>query len=135
MNTNTILVDDHTLMNDLDDEAVLSGSLGGLGVRGILAEGDRLERERCDLSAGTRALAFERYRAFIAASEAGNDVADRVNDAHLAAENVSKSSPLPSSAQTHLLRFTTLDSFSYMLDMFSNLKSIERNDISCSKAS
>ena len=93
MNTNTILVDDHTLMNDLDDEAVLSGSLGGLGVRGILAEGDRLERERCDLSAGTRALAFERYRAFIAASEAGNDVADRVNDAHLAAENVTSLLP------------------------------------------
>ena len=72
----------------LPEETVLSGSLGGLGVRGIIAEGDRLERERCDLSAGTRALAFERYRAFIAASEAGKDVADRVNDAHSAAENV-----------------------------------------------
>ena len=79
--------------NDLNslrfsEETVLSGSLGGLGVRGIIAEGDRLERERCDLSAGTRALAFERYRAFIAASEAGKDVADRVNDAHSSAENV-----------------------------------------------
>ena len=46
-------------------ETVFGGSLGGLGVRGILAEGDRLDRERQDLSAGTRALAFERYRAFI----------------------------------------------------------------------
>ena len=49
---------------DIGDN-VFGGSLGGLGVRGILAEGDRLERERQDLSAGTRALAFERYRAFI----------------------------------------------------------------------
>ena len=71
----------------------MGGNLGGLGVRGILAEGDRLERERCDLSAGTRALAFERYRAFIAASEAGKDVAERVNDAHSAAENVTSLLP------------------------------------------
>ena len=55
-------------LDDLPDdlgEALFGGSLGGLGVRGILAEGDRLERERQDLSDGTRALAFERYRAFI----------------------------------------------------------------------
>ena len=76
-----------------EEERIFSGSLGGLGVRGILAEGDRLERERQDLSAGTRALAFERYRAFIASSEAGTDVAEKVDDAYSAAENVASLLP------------------------------------------
>ena len=92
MSSNVTTFDDLTSLS-ISDESVLSGNLGGLGVRGILAEGDRLERERCDLSAGTRALAFERYRAFIAASEAGKDVAERVNDAHSAAENVTSLLP------------------------------------------
>ena len=92
MSSNVTTFDELTSLS-ISDETVLSGNLGGLGVRGILAEGDRLERERCDLSAGTRALAFERYRAFIAASEAGKDVAERVNDAHSAAENVTSLLP------------------------------------------
>ena len=64
-NTNMNSFDGNTIENCDIGETVFGGSLGGLGVRGILAEGDRLERERQDLSAGTRALAFERYRAFI----------------------------------------------------------------------
>ena len=85
---------ENSLVELMDEgERIFSGSLGGLGVRGILAEGDRLERERQDLSAGTRALAFERYRAFIASSEAGTDVAEKVDDAYSAAENVASLLP------------------------------------------
>ena len=65
LNTNSLTFGDSCLDSSEVGETVFGGSLGGLGVRGILAEGDRLERERQDLSAGTRALAFERYRAFI----------------------------------------------------------------------
>ena len=64
-NPNMISFDGNTVENRDIGETVFGGSFGGLGVRGILAEGDRLDRERQDLSAGTRALAFERYRAFI----------------------------------------------------------------------
>ena len=78
---------------ELPDDILFGGTLGGLGVRGVLAEMDRLERERQELSAGTRSLAFERYRAFISASEAGCDVADRVAFAHVAAENVTSLLP------------------------------------------
>ena len=63
--SNSLMFGDHSLDTSDVGETVFGSSLGGLGVRGILAEGDRLERERQDLSAGTRALAFERYRAFI----------------------------------------------------------------------
>ena len=64
-NANMMSSDRNTIEISDIGETVFGGSLGGLGVRGILAEGDRLDRERQDLSAGTRALAFERYRAFI----------------------------------------------------------------------
>ena len=63
--SNTLAFDANFLNTSEFGETVFGGSLGGLGVRGILAEGDRLARERQDLSAGTRSLAFERYRAFI----------------------------------------------------------------------
>ena len=63
--SNSLTFGDNSMDTSDVGETVFGGSLGGLGVRGILAEGDRLERERQDLSAGTRALAFERYRAFI----------------------------------------------------------------------
>ena len=56
--------------------------LGSLGIRGIELEKNRIRSERESLSAGTRTLAFENYRTFIAASECGQDVAkhlDQVN--------------------------------------------------------
>ena len=71
--SNSLTFGDNLLHTSDVGETVFGGSLGGLGVRGILAEGDRLERERQDLSAGTRAFAFERYRAFICKEAACNN--------------------------------------------------------------
>ena len=49
--------------------------LGTLGVRGIELEKARIRSERESLAAGTRSLAFDNYRTFIAAAECGKDVA------------------------------------------------------------
>ncbi len=53
--------------------------LGSLGIRGIEFEKNRIRSERESLSAGTRTLAFENYRTFIAAAECGKDVANHLD--------------------------------------------------------
>jgi hypothetical protein len=53
--------------------------LGSLGIRGIELEKNRIRIERESLAAGTRTLAFENYRTFIAAAECGQDVAKHLD--------------------------------------------------------
>jgi hypothetical protein len=53
--------------------------LGTLGVRGIELEKARIRSEREALAAGTRTLAFDNYRTFIAAAECGKDVAKHLD--------------------------------------------------------
>ena len=57
--------------------------LGTLGIRGIELEKNRIRSERESLSAGTRALAFDNYRTFIAAAECGKDVALHLDQVRL----------------------------------------------------
>ena len=53
--------------------------LGTVGIRGIELEKNRIRLEREALSAGTRSLAFDNYRTFIAAAECGKDVAKHLD--------------------------------------------------------
>jgi hypothetical protein len=53
--------------------------LGSLGLRGIELEKSRIGSERESLEAGTRTLAFDNYRTFIAAAECGKDVATHLD--------------------------------------------------------
>ena len=63
------------------DEEDVWQRLSGLGLRGILAEADSLERERGFLADGKRSLAFDNYQSFIAAAECGKKVENRVEAA------------------------------------------------------
>ena len=46
-------------------------ALGGLGLRGIRGESDRLEREKTLLNDTKRSLAFDHYRSVLCASSSG----------------------------------------------------------------
>lgn len=78
---------------DVDDESSVESErefwskMGGLGLRGVLAEADRMDRERVSLSDSKRALAFDHYRAFIAAAECGRGVETQVDTAHQKAKD------------------------------------------------
>jgi len=56
-------------------------ALGGLGLRGIRGESDRLEREKTLLNDTKRSLAFDHYRAFIGAADCGRQVESHVEKA------------------------------------------------------
>lgn len=76
--------------NDDDvDTPTFWSRLGGLGLRGILAEADQLEREKAFLADGKRSLAFDNYRAFIAAAQCGQEVANQAEKAAQKADEVS----------------------------------------------
>ena len=61
-----------------EDPAFFS-HLGSLGIRGIELERNRIQAEREALDVGTRTIAFENYRTFIAAAECGKHVASNLD--------------------------------------------------------
>ena len=87
---------DNPMLSESQDETSdvqFWSKMGGLGLRGVLAEADRLEREKSSLSDGKRALAFDHYRAFIVAAECGKKVQDRVETAHQKAQDAGRELP------------------------------------------